>query len=96
MSQVTKSWLDVHSNDIKDGNMPSCRECGAALKEGDTVLICCDGLWDYFPEDELHKMVSRSKDFDKTTKKLIDLANERGGKDNITVIIFQLVSIEFS
>jgi len=66
------------------------------LKEGDTVLICCDGLWDYFPEDELHKMVSRSKDFDKTTKKLIDLANERGGKDNITVIIFQLVSIEFS
>ena len=66
------------------------------LKEEDTVLICCDGLWDYFPEDELHKIVSSSKDFDKTTKKLVDLANERGGKDNITVIIFQLVSIEFA
>ena len=64
------------------------------MEPGDIVLICCDGLWDYFSNEELHKLVSRSKDFDKTTAKLIDLANERGGKDNITVIIFQLVSIE--
>lgn len=64
------------------------------MEPGDIILICCDGLWDYFSNEELHKLVSRSKDFDKTTAKLIDLANERGGKDNITVIIFQLVSIE--
>ncbi len=66
------------------------------LEQGDIVLVCCDGLWDYFSNEELHKLVSRSKDFDKTSAKLIDLANERGGKDNITVIIFQLVSIEYN
>lgn len=63
------------------------------LKPGDIVLICCDGLWDYFPNEELQSIVTSSTDFDKITAQLVDLANERGGKDNITVIIFQLVCI---
>jgi len=65
------------------------------FEPGDIALICCDGMWDYFTEEELHRLVTSSRDFDKTTSKLIELANERGGKDNITVIIFQLVSIEY-
>lgn len=60
------------------------------LEVGDTILICCDGLWDYFPNEELHELVANSDDFDETTETMIDLAIERGGKDNITVILFQL------
>jgi protein phosphatase len=64
------------------------------LDVGDAVLICCDGLWDYFPNEELHKILTETEDFNKVPEILINLAKERGGKDNITLVIFELVSIE--
>jgi len=54
---------------------------------GDTYLLCSDGLHRYFEEgEELARLLSNDN-IDTLPAQLIDLANERGGKDNITAIV---------
>ncbi len=58
------------------------------LTAGDRFLLCSDGLCGYFEED-LGGLGVRlgNPDADAACKSLIDAANERGGKDNITSVI---------
>ena len=54
------------------------------------LLLCSDGLWNYFPQDgeladALHQ--ADAKDAVALCHHLVDLANERGGHDNVTVAI---------
>jgi len=56
---------------------------------GDTFVLCSDGLTGYLSSpEELREHLA--KDGDDAVKSLIDLANSRGGKDNITAIIVKL------
>ncbi len=55
-------------------------------QEGDSYLVCSDGLYNLVKDEEIAEIVS-SHPLDCAKKQLIDLANERGGTDNITVII---------
>jgi len=60
------------------------------LVPGDTVLLCSDGLHQYFQDPaELAKFAAED-DLDLAAKKMIDLANQRGGSDNITVVLARL------
>jgi len=53
---------------------------------GDVFLLCSDGLHGYTPDDaELNELLAT--DPRTLPKRLIDLANQRGGKDNITAIV---------
>lgn len=55
---------------------------------GDTFLLCSDGLYNYFPNaDELGEHLQGSLDHAATD--LINLANQRGGEDNITVVLLR-------
>lgn len=59
-----------------------------ALEDGDLLLLCSDGLHGKVPDKELSLLV---KDLEiKAVPKLIALANERGGDDNITVVIVKV------
>jgi serine/threonine protein phosphatase PrpC len=59
---------------------------------GDTFLLCSDGLCGYTEDpNELAEFLS-TPEHDTLPQKLIDLANERGGKDNITAVIVRGVS----
>ncbi len=55
---------------------------------GETVLICSDGLYGEIEDDELFKYV-KSKPPKDGVIKLTELANERGGSDNITAVIME-------
>lgn len=55
------------------------------LAEKDIILICSDGLTSYVNNEEIRETVVKGKI--EAVEKLIDLANERGGSDNISVII---------
>ena len=55
------------------------------INEGETILICSDGLYEYISENEMLDMI-KNPDEDEPAKKLLDMANEAGGKDNITVV----------
>ena len=57
--------------------------------EGDFYLLCSDGLTDLVNDTEIETIMRDHRpSLDTTVQTLIDEANERGGKDNITVLIF--------
>jgi serine/threonine protein phosphatase PrpC len=59
-----------------------------ALEKGDRFLLCSDGLHGYLKEADVAPVVKlRGK---AAVKRFIDLANERGGKDNITAVLVEL------
>ena len=60
------------------------------LNDGDCFVLCSDGLAKVSP-DEIKDIV-KSFSPDISCKKLISLANERGGKDNVTVQIIKVLS----
>ena len=57
------------------------------LRRGDTLVLCSDGLSGQITRDDIARVVEDDQDLVTACKKLIDLANEAGGPDNITVII---------
>lgn len=58
-----------------------------ALCRGDFLLLCSDGLSNKVQDLEMQSIVLSSPSLDAACRALIDLANERGGEDNITVIV---------
>jgi len=59
------------------------------FQEGDTIVICSDGLSDKAFPEEICEIVQSSSP-EESCQKLIAMANERGGDDNITVIVLEL------
>jgi serine/threonine protein phosphatase PrpC len=59
---------------------------GLLLEPGDLVLLCSDGLTDLVTDREIEGMFS-GRTLHQTTQALIDLACQRGGHDNITVVV---------
>jgi serine/threonine protein phosphatase PrpC len=57
------------------------------LEAGDKILMCTDGLTNHVSNEEIRDFVFGSDDLDAICKKLVDKANERGGTDNITVVL---------
>lgn len=58
----------------------------------DTLLLCCDGLTRMVSDPEIAGTLQSENDPTKAAEKLIALANERGGVDNITVIVVRVGS----
>lgn len=56
----------------------------------DTLLLCCDGLTRMVTEPEIAGTLQVESDPTKAATRLVELANERGGVDNITVIVVRI------
>jgi serine/threonine protein phosphatase PrpC len=54
---------------------------------GDILLLCSDGLSDMLNAKEITSILAENKTLDQKGKKLIEAANDAGGKDNITVAL---------
>ena len=61
-----------------------------AVKPGDYALLCSDGLTDMVEEAELLKMVSEYDDVGDIAERMINTANENGGRDNITLVLLKI------
>ncbi len=59
--------------------------CEFPLDEGEAILVCTDGLSNYFSNQELGEMV-KTAGYQKCVDKLISAAKKEGGADNITVV----------
>ena len=62
--------------------------------EGDTILLCSDGLTNMVDDTDIKRIVLGQRDIVEKTQRLIDAANENGGKDNITVVLIEPFSDE--
>lgn len=67
-------------------NQPKIDLFELTLEPNDILLLCSDGLTRHVADDEISKILSETSP-KSATKKLIDLANKRGGEDNISVIV---------
>ncbi|HEV2074948.1 MAG TPA: Stp1/IreP family PP2C-type Ser/Thr phosphatase [Thermoleophilaceae bacterium] len=59
-------------------------------RDGDVYLICSDGLTTMVPEDRIGDMLRAAGSLDDAAAELVQAANEAGGRDNITVVLFRL------
>ncbi len=57
------------------------------LRRGDKLLLCSDGLSGKLKSEEMLAKIQQAASLEDACRALVDLANERGGEDNITVVL---------
>ncbi len=62
---------------------------GLEVEAGDRLIICCDGLSNLVDDDEILEIVLQAP-LEAAPERLIELANDRGGDDNITAIVIHV------
>lgn len=98
LGQITEEEAETHGyrNYILQalGPMPSVsvEMSKLRLQSGDLLLLCSDGLSGKLREPEMLEIVMKSGDLGAACEELVRAANERGGEDNITVVLAQFTS----
>jgi len=59
------------------------------LEDGDLFLLCSDGLTDMLDDDDLRLLLAQGGSLPELGQRLMQQANERGGNDNISLILIQ-------
>jgi len=59
------------------------------ILEGDTFLLCSDGLTNELSEAQIAAVLSETEDPQEAAERLVNLANEAGGSDNITAMVLR-------
>ena len=59
------------------------------LEEGNKILMCSDGLSNMVRDDVMQEILQASENIEESAEKMVQQANENGGKDNISVIIIE-------
>ena len=62
-------------------------------RAGDVVLLCSDGLTSMIDEDRIADILNSEPRLERASERLISAANEAGGRDNITVVVFRLEDV---
>lgn len=68
----------------------ACENQGFELEPGDTLLLCTDGLTDLVWDDEILKDMSSKPNVKSVAESLVEMANQRGGHDNTTVVLLSV------
>ena len=93
--QITEEEAETHSyrNVILQAlgaqNLVNVEVNTLTLHERDILVLCSDGLSGKVSTHEIAEIVNHAGDFQTACQTLIALANQRGGEDNITVVIAQ-------
>jgi protein phosphatase len=64
----------------------------AMLEPGQSLLLCCDGLWEMVHDEQIHAVVNQYPNPQDACRELVRIANENGGDDNITCIVVRVES----
>lgn len=88
--QISEKKFHTLTQSIGCGETP-VPDCNTIkLAPHDILLICSDGLTDMLTDDEIEAVLANfSVCFDSLPEKLIDAANEKGGHDNVSVILIR-------
>jgi len=61
---------------------------------GDVLLLCCDGLYHSVEPSEMAAVAGHGADLNVAAQRLVDIANQRDGSDNISVQLIRVRSVE--
>jgi protein phosphatase len=61
---------------------------------GDVLLLCCDGLYHSVQSSEMAAVAGNGGDLSAAAQRLVDIANDRDGSDNISVQLIRVRSVE--
>ena len=62
------------------------------LRQGDLVLLCCDGLFGMVPDEEMAAILrGEGGEILRANQLLVDAANQAGGVDNVTSVLVEVV-----
>lgn len=64
--------------------------CGT-IQVGDLFLLCSDGLTDMLEDDQILSILNGNGELDIKANDLVALANQNGGKDNVTVVLAHIL-----
>jgi serine/threonine protein phosphatase PrpC len=64
------------------------------VRRDDVLLLCSDGLTSMITEDRIAQILGSSETLDDAANRLIQEANEAGGRDNITVVLTRVEEVE--
>ncbi len=83
LRNVITRAIGTHSNILPDiGVIP--------LRSKDIYMLCSDGLSDYVEKEKLSQILSSAVSLEEIAKKLVEAALEKGGNDNITLLLAQI------
>jgi protein phosphatase len=63
------------------------------VRDGDVFLLCSDGLTGMVPDARVAQIIGGAPDLSTAATQLVAAANEAGGRDNITVILFRVEDV---
>jgi serine/threonine protein phosphatase PrpC len=101
MEQVRHGLLSIDDEAVQAGQNILTRSLGTELEvkidldehplfPGDVLLLCSDGLGKELSDDQVLKMAKETSEPSELVKRLIDVANAAGGRDNITVAVARI------
>ena len=59
------------------------------LTPGDILLLCSDGLSNMVPDEDIRQVIRTSETLEETGRRLVSMANDNGGRDNIAVVLVE-------
>jgi len=84
-------WRHVLSQCLGRQDMGTVDIVWVNVKPGDRLLLCSDGLTEELPDEEITPLVvDADSDWETVVQDLVEAAKEKGGRDNITVMVVAL------
>ena len=84
---------NVITRAIGIGAAPRPEIVSGALRSGDRLLICSDGLTEHLGDDDLLQALSGSSPAELLSEELIEMTRARGARDNVSVIVLDCEAI---
>lgn len=97
MNHPRRNLIDrIVGDEIKDIDTPRFIEAAVfPVSQGNQYLLCSDGLSDMLTSAEMNSILQKEGSVKKKVNRLIDYANNQGGKDNITAIVANIIHKEY-
>ena len=83
-------WRNVVTRALSGADPLQPDVCEVPLAAGDRLLLCSDGLSSVLSDEEMDAVLGRGATPDRACEDLVRGANDRGGPDNITVIVIDV------
>jgi protein phosphatase len=85
----THPLKNVVTQALGGNNIPRVDVLETTMEDGDVYLLCSDGLNSMLTDHEIAGFLAEGGPLEKTGRNLIDAANQRGGNDNISVVLLR-------